>query len=295
MNVITRRQFLKRLAWSTTALGAGMAGYSTLVEPRRVEINHLPIAIKGLPPAFAGLTIAQLTDLHRSRFVGAGYLNHCIDLANASRPDLMVFTGDYLTHGRAHSRRGQLVYGGRDAGAALALDCARCLGRARARFGVFASLGNHDHWFDGDFVAQVIRDRGIPVLRNANTEVRVNGESLPIVGLGDLWTEGVNLSRAFAGVTAPFALVLMHNPDTFPDWSRPGAHLILAGHTHGGQVNLPGIGPPLVPSEYGAKYAQGLFRRGDTQMYVNRGLGVLFPPVRFNCRPEIAVFHLQSA
>jgi predicted MPP superfamily phosphohydrolase len=87
----------------------------------------------------------------------------------------------------------------------------------------------------------------------------------------------------------------MHNPDTFELWPLAGTHLILAGHTHGGQVNLPLIGAPVVPSRYGQKYAQGLFRRDNTFMYVNRGLGVLWPGIRFNCRPEIAIFQLHSA
>jgi predicted MPP superfamily phosphohydrolase len=158
---------------------------------------------------------------------------------------------------------------------------------------VFASLGNHDHWFDAGKITRLIQDAGLPVLRNENTITLIDGEPLPIVGLGDLWTEGVDMTRAFAGVEGPFALVLMHNPDTFEDWSQPGSHLILSGHTHGGQVNIPWIGPPIVPSQYGGKYASGLFHRGRSQMYVNRGVGALFPPVRFNCRPEISIFHLQ--
>lgn len=276
-------------------MGAGGLAYSTFVEPRRVEISHRQIAVRGLPPSLAGVTIAHLTDLHRSRFVSTAYLNQCIDLANALEPDLIVFTGDYLTHGHDGHQNGERVYGQRSVAPQLATDCAQCMGRARAKHGVFASLGNHDHWFDAEFVTRVIQEAGIPVLRNQNTSVRINGETLPIVGLGDMWTEGVNVPAAFAGTDAPFSVVLMHNPDTFEEWSRPGAHLILSGHTHGGQVNIPYYGPPVVPSQYGIKYAHGLFQKADTQMYVNRGVGALFPPVRFNCRPEIAVFHLQRA
>jgi len=292
---VTRRAFFKRLLWSTAGVGAAAGGYATLIEPRLVEINRLRIVVRDLPRAFDGLTIAQLSDLHRSSFVSADYLQRCIALANALTPDLIVFTGDYLTHRRLFNAPGRTVYGDKESAIGLVRDSVACMARARAKHGVLASLGNHDHWFDGGEVSRMIQAAGIPVLRNASTTLRIHGEPLPIVGLGDLWTEGVRFERAFAGADAPFALVLMHNPDSFEHWPRAGSHLVLAGHTHGGQVNLPLIGPPIVPSGYGRKYAQGLFRRGDAQMYVNRGIGLIAPPVRLNCRPEIALFRLTRA
>lgn len=286
---------MKRLLWSGASLATGVVAYPSLIEPHRVQLNHVPLLVRGLPRAFDGLTIAHVTDLHRSRYVSRAYLDRCIDLVNAQQPDLIAFTGDYLTHGRRWSARGRTVYGDPTEAPDYARDAVASVAGARAKHGVFASLGNHDHWYDAAEVTALIERAGIPVLRNANTTVRINGETLPVVGLGDLWTEGVDVPRAFAGVNSPFALVLMHNPDTFENWSRPGAHLILSGHTHGGQINIPLLGPPVVPSMYGAKYACGLFQRGDAQMYVSRGVGLIYPPVRFNCRPEIAVFHLQSA
>ncbi len=288
---LSRRHFLLRLGCAGAALATGSVGYAWAVEPHRVQVTRHRLTVPGLPPRWQGVTIAHLTDLHRSRYVSAEYLAACVARTNALQPDLIMITGDYLTHAR--NARGRAVYGEELTGEQLTADCAAILGKARARFGMFASLGNHDHWFNAAVVTRHLESVGIPVLRNAHQPVRINGELLPVVGLGDLWTEGVDTERAFAGVDAPFAIVLMHNPDTFEHWSRPGAHLILAGHTHGGQINLPLIGPPVVPSRYGAKYAHGLFRRGDTQMYVSRGIGAIYPPVRFNCRPEIALFTLH--
>ena len=279
----TRRQFLRRAFWSTTALGIGGAAYTKLIEPHRVQVSHIHVVLPGLARALDGVTVAQITDLHRSSLVSRHYIEHCVATANRLAPDLIVFTGDTLTDD-----------GSADP-AALVSDTAACLGQAQARHGVYASLGNHDHWFDADLVTKLIERAGVPVLRNQSTTVNINGARLPLVGLGDLWTEGVDFQKAFAGVNDQPALVLMHNPDTFEHWPRSGAHLVLAGHTHGGQVNLPFFGAPVVPSRYGQKYAQGLFRSGDTVMYVNRGLGVLWPGVRLNCRPEISVFHLRSA
>jgi len=292
--LLSRRTFLKRLAASGVVVAAGGA-YTFWLEPRHVAVTRTDVPVHGLPAAFNNLTIAHLTDLHRSRYVSREYLERCIEITNALQPDIIACTGDYISHSRRGGTRGRLVYGDGDNAHQYARDAGDCLAQARAKYGVFASLGNHDHWFDAGVVTREIEKAGIPVLRNAGTTVRINGETLPVIGLGDLWSEGVNIDRAFAGVDAPFSLVLMHNPDTFEHWSRPCAHLILSGHTHGGQVSLPVVGPPIVPSQYGAKYAQGLFQRGDAQMYVSRGLGLIWPPVRFNCRPEIALLRLQSA
>lgn len=281
------------MVWTSAALAAGGTAYPALIEPSRVAIHDVPVHVPNLPAAWEGLTIAHLTDLHRSRYVSAAYLCECVARANALSPDLMVFTGDYLSHTRGPRRR--YVYGDDAEAEQFAHEAAQCIGRARARHGVFASLGNHDHWYDAGTVTRLIEAAGVPVLRNQSVAVTIRGEPLPIIGLGDMWTEPPDFPRAFAGVDAPVTLVLMHNPDPFEHWAQPGSHLILAGHTHGGQVNIPFYGPPIIPSNYGRKYARGLFRRGAAQMYVNAGLGCIFPPVRFNCRPEIALLHLRRA
>jgi len=294
--LMNRRTFFKRCLWSTTAGAVVGCGYhSTLVEPRRVGINHVRVPVRGLPRAFDGLTIAQLSDLHRSRVISVEYLNHCVDLANALRPDLITFTGDYIMHTKRLAALDAALIGDRELAPRFVREVAGVIGRAHARLGVFTVLGNHDHWYDGEPITAAIRDAGATVLRNANTTVHVNGEALPIVGLGDLWTEGLDFTTAFAGVDAPFTLVLMHNPDAFARWRRPGAQLILASHTHGGQVKLPLIGAPMVPSRYGQRYAHGLYPHADAWMYVNRGVGMIYPPVRLNCPPEIALLRLESA
>lgn len=292
---LNRRKFLKSFLWSGAILGLGLAGYASLVEPRRVVINRLRLAVRGLPRAFDGLTIAQLSDLHRSHIVSAAYLNHCVDLANSLKPDLIAFTGDYLTYGWDFWWLETPVMSDRRRAPELMREVAACMGRARARYGAFACLGNHDRWFDAHAVTAALRGVGITVLRDEHTTVRINGEPLPIVGIDDPWTRVANVTRAFAGVNAPFTLALTHRPYVFEHWSHPRALLLLAGHTHGGQVRLPWLGPPFVPSHYGRRYAHGLFRRGDTYMYVNSGVGMIPPPVRFNCPPEISFFRLETA
>jgi uncharacterized protein len=290
---LNRRAFLKKVGWSGAALAAGAAAYAAWIEPTRVQVNRLRVAVRGLPRAFDGLTIAQLSDLHRSHEVSSAYLNHCVDLANALEPDLIALTGDYLTYVWDRIWLEWAILGDRQSAPDFLRDVAACVGRARARYGVFACLGNHDRWYDATAVAGALRGAGVTVLRNEHAAVRIGGEPLPIVGIDDPWGGWADLPGAFAGVDAPFALVLMHRPDFFEHWVRKGAHLILAGHTHGGQVDLPLIGPPVM-SRLGRKYPHGLFRRDDVQMYVNRGLGVTPPAVRFNCPPEISFFRLEA-
>lgn len=291
---ISRRTFFKRAGYATVGAAIGSV-YPVFIEPRRVEINHIHLTFPSLPRAFDGLTIAHLTDLHRSRAVSAEYLAHCVELINTQKPDLIALTGDYITFSNHFGPPGRLLIGSRKTVANFAHDIARILAQARATFGVYATLGNHDVWFDPTLISNCLQQAGIHVLRDESVTTTVNGAPLAIVGLRDMWTEGVHLTYALAGVNASFNLVLMHNPSLFDRWTLPGNHLILAGHTHGGQVNLPFIGPPILPSNSLRKYAQGLFQRGDSYMYVSRGVGVIYPPIRFNCRPEIAIFHLHSA
>lgn len=297
---VTRRTFLKRLLWSSAIVGAGGVAYPTLIEPRFPHVRRIPLVIQGLPTAFDGLTIAHLTDLHRSRLVSSEYLSECIATANALAPDLMVFTGDYLTvgnhlsHHHPHiTRLIEFLFKETSPPAEMVHECAQCMSQSRAKYGVFASLGNHDNWYDGDAAAKVIESVGIPVLRNDSLTVRINGEPLTIVGLGDLWTDGVDVARAFRNVDSPFSLVLMHNPDSFEDWSQPGSHLILAGHTHGGQVALEFISPEWAPSRLVTPYVAGWFRKPGSQLYVNRGIGTIGIPIRIGAPPEITVYRLS--
>lgn len=291
---ISRRTFLKRIAYTTTGIAAASI-YPAFIEPHRIQINHIHLAFPALPAAFEGLTIAHITDLHRSRAVSAEYLTRCVELINAEKPDLIALTGDYITSFNHFGPPGRLLIGNRKTVTGFAYDLGRILARARAKFGVYASLGNHDVWFDPALISNILKQAGICVLRDESATTIINGQPLAIIGLRDFGTEAVHLTHAFAGVNAPFNLVLMHNPSIFERWTRPGNHLILAGHTHGGQINLPLIGPPILPSNTLCQYPQGLFQRGNSRMYVNRGVGVIYPPVRFNCRPEIAIFHLHSA
>lgn len=277
---MTRREFLVG-----TAAGAAMVltgkTYAHSVEPEWIEVTRRTLAIPGWPSAFDGLRVAHLTDLHHSPMVSLEYLERSVATANRERPDLVVLTGDYVTQGM---------------GKQFIEPVAAAVGNLAAPLGVVASLGNHDMLVDGPAVCRSLGRHGVAVLRNQHADLSRRGGRLSIVGLGDLWTEGVDLAGAFREIPADRAsLILMHNPDTFEEWPAGRRGLILAGHTHGGQVVIPGYGPPLVPSRYGQKYARGLFERAGAAMYVNRGLGTTVVHVRFLARPEIAILTIHSA
>ncbi|MDZ4742132.1 MAG: metallophosphoesterase [Verrucomicrobiota bacterium] len=289
-----RRHFLKLCLGTAGVFTLGSA-YTLGVEPTLVEVTRQSLKIVGLPKAFNGMRLAHITDLHRSHLVSLDYLYDCVAKVNSLHADLLLVTGDYITGRQNVSGLKRKLYGKGVEVEEFMSECAGAIGRAKTRYGTFASLGNHDHWFNGDYVTRSLTEEGVTVLRNKNTLIEESGQTLEIVGLGDLWTEKLDFQKAFSGTQGAFQIVLMHNPDTFEKWDRPGSHMILSGHTHGGQVNIPFFGAPIVPSKYGNKYAQGLFQKGNTRMYVNRGLGSIAPPVRFNCRPEIALIELGCA
>lgn len=266
--------------------GAALSWHTLLFSSTNVEATRREIAIRDLPPGFDGMRIVQLSDLHFSPLVSRAYLEKCIEMTNALQPDWIFLTGDYVSTGMS---RDETIRGFVD-------PLAELLSNLRARDGVFAVMGNHDMTVQPVRVRQAITAAGISVLRNQSMELTVAGERLPLVGLADYATDYIDEARAFADIDpdAP-ALIMMHNPDYF---ARPMRHrngLILAGHTHGGQIVLPIIGPAFALSIRGNRYLQGLFHKDRLAMLVNRGLGVVRLRMRLNCRPEISEIILRSA
>jgi uncharacterized protein len=293
---ISRRKFLKRFMIGASGAGA-CAAVGGWIGAHRVEVTRTRIPIAGLPAPLEGFTIAQLSDFHHSLVVSAEYLANCVELANREKPDLIALTGDFIT-GPPNQEENSYAWLGMSV---PQIDhylekCVEVLSGLHAPHGVFAVMGNHDGWFDIDKVAGAIGQTDWRLLRDEHQVVDIGGAGLQVVGLRDLMCESIDLDRAFRGVDASHpTVVLMHNPDLFAEVAVRRPDLILAGHTHGGQVSLPFIGPPIVPSRFGARYASGLFRLGSARMYVNRGLGTILPPIRFRASPEISIFTLTRA
>jgi uncharacterized protein len=242
--------------------------------------------IRNLAPAWAGLRVIQLSDLHYSHNMPVEYLRAQLQRCMALSPDLIVLTGDYVT--RADPRYVDML--------------GRLMCVLHAPLGVFAVLGNHDcgaHNADpalaSEWLAQrmqkALTDCGVTVLRNQMQMLTVAGAPLQLVGLDDLWSGRSNPDAAFADVDPELpCITLAHNPDSIDDLRDQPCDWILCGHTHGGQVRIPFIGALRLPIR-NRQYDAGLFAVDDKRLYVNRGLGHILP-VRFNCRPEITVFTL---
>jgi predicted MPP superfamily phosphohydrolase len=231
----------------------------------------------------------QLSDLHRGPKVTQEQVSQAMELALRQEAHLVVLTGDYVS-----------------VSAEYAPSCAESLssltassGAAPPRFGgagggnVLACLGNHDHWTDADVVAGALTDVGITVLRNAAREV---ADGLWVAAVDDVWERYADLEKALEEVPAGVTVVLLaHEPDYADEVAADGrVSLQLSGHSHGGQVRLPFAGPLILPY-LGRKYPTGLYRVGKMWLYVNRGVGLIGPAVRFNCRPEVTVLRLRYA
>ncbi len=260
--------------------------YGVRVEPTWLELTETCVAVPDLAAAFDGFRIVHLSDFHCGRHVTTKYLNEAVDLAQRQRPDVVVLTGDFVHRGFRYVEQ-----------------AARALGRLTAPEGVYAVLGNHDfsvrnalgirrHRHLHRAVTGALAARGIRVLENEAVRLVRAGAALHLVGVADLWSRVCDLEQAFAGLYPDVPrVVLAHNPRTVEQLGARRCDLMLSGHTHGGQVNWPGLGRPLL-GRRARRFAEGLYRYRDTLLYVNKGVGcgVRF---RFGVRPEVAVLTLE--
>ncbi|MFK7600666.1 metallophosphoesterase [Deinococcus sp. SM5_A1] len=285
---LTRRRVLRGLAG--TGLGVAALGGMGAAQAYQFGVTHHTRALPGLTRP---LRVAFLTDLHFGLFIYGGSVRAWVDATNAARPDLIVLGGD------------QMDYRADEAPAALLAE----LKRLKAPLGVYGVWGNHDYGSFGKYYSPHYGPRrpdwpqrrealraayaevGVTILRNEGRSVR---DDLYLAGVDDLWEGKVDLGAALAGKpSVGGTLLISHNPDLLPDLP-PGLGLVLSGHTHGGQIRLPLIGAPVVPSKYGQRYAMGWVTGAhDTPGYVGRGLGLSGVPLRNLCEPEIAVFNLM--
>jgi len=279
---LTRRQFL----WVTAAFGAvgltGLAIDAAALEPRRLIVDRLEVALPRLPEGLDGLTIAQLSDFHYDSTEAGEVIRSAVEHTNQLAPDLIVLTGDYVTVSPFASK------------SRVALNsepCAQILAGLHAPLGVFGVLGNHDHGSDPRVVARSLETRGVPILRNFNLRIEKRGERFWIAGVDDVLGGGANLNRALQGAEG-FTVLLAHEPDYADRAAGYPVDLQLSGHSHGGQVWLPLVGSPYLPP-LARKYPRGLRQVGTMMLYTNRGVGTIILPIRFNCPPEITLLTLR--
>ena len=271
-----RRRFLKRLAWAGAGVLSGGLVLDAVCERNWLQVTRPRIAIPGLPAALDGLTVCHVTDVHHGPYLDLDRVKAVIDLALSLKPELFLLTGDMVHKSPEY------------------IDPVwEELGRLRAPLGVFCVMGNHDHWEGIEHSRWAAQQAGIPELNNRGLSISRRGARLWLAGVGDLYEDEQLLDQALAGIrqNEP-AVLLSHNPDFADEVTDPRVKLILAGHSHGGQIVIPLIGPLVVPCKH--KYAMGLVRTEVSQVYISRGVGMAIMPIRMNCRPELPVITLTG-
>src|SRR4051794_12616153 len=270
-SLLTRRNVLKGLMGVALGTATGGAAHGFLYERHNLEVTRSRFPVAGLPEALRGLRIGFLTDIHRSQTVSHEMVSSAVTLLMAEQPDLIVLGGDYVTFG---DRR--FVQAAADALAPLS-----------APHGVLAILGNHDD--DKDMPA-ALAAKGFTVLKDARTRLTIRGEAMDFGGVR-YWTRRVvDIAHVMHGAV-PHAILLAHTPKRLAEAQQLTIPAVISGHTHGGQIVLPGIGA-IAAREF--PVVAGLAQRQGTTIFVSRGVGTVYIPVRINCPPEVAVLTLDT-
>lgn len=263
-------------------------GYARHIEPTWLHVARVRVPVPDLPPALAGVRVAQLSDFHHGPHIPAGFLESAVERAAAERPDLIALTGDFVDRGPQHVPAAARLFRG-----------------LRAPLGVFAVLGNHDfavhtargvrrHEHLHAEVAGALAAEGVTVLRNRAVSLTHGGAALTVAGVDDLWSGACDPRAALEGACPQAPRVLLaHNPQTVASLGALRADLVLSGHTHGGQINLPGIGR-LFLGKGARRWAAGLYALERGHLYVNPGVGFGWR-FRFGVRPELTVLTLEPA
>jgi predicted MPP superfamily phosphohydrolase len=270
---LSRRSALKGLLATGVGLATGRVGYGVAFERHRIQLFERPLTVAGLPSALDGLRVGLITDVHLSPMVPASDVTEAVDLLAAARPDVIALGGDYVT----------------STDVSRAAPVAELLAPlSSAPMGAFAVLGNHD---DDRVVPAALAAKGFTVLRDQRTRVTIRGESVDIVGLR-FWTRRLpDITRVVRGA-GPTTIMLAHDPRRLREAATLDMQLVLAGHTHGGQVVLPGMGAvaarrfPVVAGEASEDHCT---------LFVSRGVGTVFVPVRINCPAEVHVLVLRAS
>jgi predicted MPP superfamily phosphohydrolase len=255
--------------WSKVAKGA-------MDEANSLTLEHVEITLDRLPKKLDGFRIIQLSDTHHSPFTKLEHIARAVKIANRLKPDLFVLTGDYVSHEREYIPPVAVV-----------------LGKLKARHGVYACLGNHDHWTDAELVTHLFRGEGINVLINEGLRFEDQDGSFWLAGVDDYMVGKTDVASSLRGsFPDEMKILLAHNPIIFREAARAGIDLTLSGHTHGGQIKIRDDDKRILPKR---KLKAGLHRRRDSQIYITRGIGTVVLPIRYQCPPEISLLELRAA
>lgn len=282
---VTRRAFL--LSGSCLALGGGVSAYGFVIEKKHFVVRPHRLYLPGLPASLEGLRIVLFADMHCGPMNRPSDLQPAMALVQELKPDLLLIPGDFVHLAPRYFE-----------------EAAELLSPLRTGIpgAIFCSWGNHDHWNRLDLGKAALIEAGCQpliqqhLLISPKKTLETSGPGLCIAGVDDLWEGSPDLTRAMRQVAADQPRILLcHNPDVAEEQHGPRIDLMVSGHTHGGQIRVPGVGTPVLPSRYGQKYASGLVQGPHFPVYVTRGLGVGGIPVRLGVPPEVTFFELHSS
>jgi predicted MPP superfamily phosphohydrolase len=286
----TRRRFLKAGIYGA----AGLALYSGEVARHWIEVTHHDMPLAGLPDVFDGMKVVQLSDIHMDEYTEPFFLERVVERTNQLNPDAVFLTGDYVSHGPLPKKYGT----------GAAWQCANILNKLSCR-DRYAILGNHDLGVGAEAVIEALTSNGIAVLRNTCLPIERAGSRFWLAGTDDAVYGNPDLDlavpRRIRNIPDEPIVLMIHEPDyanmLLDDPASRSVHMMLSGHTHGGQIRFPLIGPVYLPG-WGRHYVEGWFHLGGwwnpLSLYVNRGIGTVGVPFRLNCPPEITMFTLRA-
>lgn len=246
-----------------------------LEEANTLTVEEITIRLKRLPKNLDGFRLVHLSDIHHSPFTDLEHISRAVEIANSLKPEMFVLTGDFVSHESEYIQ-----------------PMAEAMGRLESEFGTFACLGNHDHWTDAELVTSSLREAKVKVLINEGFRFMARDASFWLGGVDDYMVGRTDVRAALRGsFPDEMKMLLAHNPKILYRAARRSVDLMLSGHTHGGQVKLRDDEKRILPRR---KFANGLYRRKETQVYITRGIGTVVLPVRFGCPPEISLIELRG-
>lgn len=260
----------------TFAKNVSQTARDALAESQSLIIEQQTICLNKFPSALDGLRVVQLSDVHHSPLTSAEQILRSVKIANELEPDLILLTGDYVSH--------EIKF---------VAPVAQMLGKLQAKYGVYAVLGNHDHWTDADLVTKLLQAEKVRVLINEGFRLQIANASFWLCGVDDTMAGLADLDSALSGSKPDeFKFLMCHNPVILSEAERAGVDFIVSGHTHGGQIRIRQNEEKLILPRN--RRASGLRSKGKTQIYISRGIGTVVLPVRFQCPPEVTLLELRS-
>lgn len=278
----SRRDFLK-LSGPLVLFMLGGTLYPTIIEPLWFDVENVVVKLPRLPRSFSGFRLAQISDIHAGEQWMPGHLDTVIEKLIAAKPDIIAITGDFVYSSPAMTDE------------ILSLTEV-ALTKLSSHFPVYAVMGNHDYWWGVERIRSALSRANIIELNNRSHTLSRDDAFLHICGVDDIYERKDDLDTVLSQLPEDgCAILLAHEPD-FADTSAATGRfdLQISGHSHGGQVVIPFVGPIVLP-RHARKYPTGMYQVGDMIQYTNRGLGMVFPYVRFMCRPEVTLFTLIPA